>query len=116
MISGTTVEVLRPGLGTVDRFNDIVPGEPASESVDGVLVADPTTEDLEAARQFGASISFVIHIPKAYTADLEGCTVNLPEPWANDGGYRVVGAPFPYMDANTPTPWNRAAMLEAVHG
>lgn len=116
MISGTTVTVLRPGEPTSDRFGNPVPGEPSSETVANVLVDEPTAEEMEAARPLGVTLAFVLRFPKTYAASLEGCTVVLPAPWGNDGGYRVVGDPRPLMDANCPTPWNRDVRVEASHG
>ncbi|MBQ9003114.1 MAG: hypothetical protein IJ087_14785 [Eggerthellaceae bacterium] len=113
---GTTVTVLRPGGPVADRLGNEVPGEPSEELVHGVLVGSPTSDDMEAARPYGATLAFTLHFPKSYDAPLAGCTVVLPEPWASDGGYRVVGDPRPLMDANTPTRWNRPVMVEAAHG
>lgn len=112
-----TVEamVLRPGEPSTDRFGNAVPGELSGEPV-RVLVQEPTTEDMEAARPYGATLAFTLHFPKTYASSLEGCTVVLPEPWANDGGYRVVGDPRPLMDANTPGRFDRAVHVEAAHG
>lgn len=117
MISGTTVTVLRPGGSARDRFGNYVPGEPVAEQVSGVLVDQPTTEDMEAARPDGVTLAYALHFPKSYGESLEGCTVVLPDPWDNDGvGYRVHGDPRPLMDANTPGRWNRAVNVEASHG
>lgn len=116
MISGTTVTVLRPGEPTTDRFNNNVPGVPVRTEVHDVLVAAPTTDEMEAARASGVTLAYTLHFPKSFTAPLRGCTVELPEPWANGRGYRVVGDPRPYMDANTPTRWHMPVNLEAADG
>lgn len=116
MISGTTVTVLRPSAAVLDRFGNEVPADPLPEAVHNVIVADPSAEDMEAARALGASVSFTLHFPKGFEGSLEGCTVVLPAPWDNEGGYRVVSDPRPYMDANTPGVWNRPVMVEAAHG
>lgn len=114
MISGATVTVITPGAVTVDRLGNNVPGAPTTATVDDVLIAEPTTDDMEAARAEGYTLAFTLHFPKGFTATLRGCTVMLPEPWA--GEYRVVGDPRPYMDANTPTRWNRPVRVEAADG
>lgn len=113
---GTTVTVLRPGEPTRDRFGNDVPGKPVEEPVEGVLVAPGPTSEMEASRPEGVSVAYTLHFPKTYTASLEGCSVALPEPWANEDGYRVIGDPRPYMDANTPGRWNRPVEVEAAHG
>lgn len=116
MISGVDVTLIRPGRASTDRLGNESFGEPIAESVGPVVVADPTTDDMEAARALGASVAFTLHFPKTFQGSLEGCIVQLPAPWDNDGGYRVIGDPRPYMDANTPGAWNRPAMVEAAHG
>lgn len=115
MISGTTVTVLRSVAGLKDRFGNPTKYTEESEVAD-VLVSPGATEDLEASRPEGVAVAFTLHFPKTFTGSLEGCTVVLPEPWANKDGYRVIGDPRPYMDANTPTRWNRPVEVEAAHG
>lgn len=114
MISGTTVTVLRPGPPTRDRFGNDVPGEDVPETVDDVLVASGTTEDMEASRPEGVTVALTLHFPKGYGASLRGCKVRLGAPW--NGTYRVIGDPGPYMDANTPGRWNRPVMVEVADG
>lgn len=116
MISGTIVTVVRPGEPMRDRLGNRVAGEPVREAVHGVLVAAPTAEETEAAREAGHMLAYTLHFPKSFTGRLLGCTVELPEPWANAKGYRVVGDPRPYMDANTPGRWNRPVGVEAADG
>lgn len=116
-ISGVDVTVLRPGAATVDRFNNSVPGETTGETVSNVLVVPGPTEGMEAARPEGVTVAYTLHFPKDYAETLEGCSIVLPDPWDNDGeGYRVIGDPRPYMDANTPTSWHMAVEVEAAHG
>lgn len=114
MIRGVAVTVARPGTPTVDRLGNKVPGETTAETVDDVLVAAPTVEDMEAARENGVTLAYTLHFPKTFAARLRGCTVTLPEPWA--GEYRVVGDPRPYMDANTPGRWHMPVNVEAADG
>ena len=116
MIRGVDVIVVRPGSPSTDRFGNAVAGEPARETVHDVLVQPGATSDLEAARPQGVAVAYTLHFPKGYTASLEGCSVELPAPWAVDGGYRVIGDPRPYMDANTPGRWNRPVEVEEAHG
>lgn len=111
---GISVTVLRPSAPTTDRLGNEVPGEPAREVVENVLVAPGATEDMEASRPDGVTVALTLHFPKTYTASLRGCSVELAAPWA--GTYRVVGDPRPYMDGNTPAPWNRPVEVEVAHG
>ncbi|MBQ9020850.1 MAG: hypothetical protein IJ113_02385 [Eggerthellaceae bacterium] len=114
MIVGTSITVLRPGEPVVDRFHNAIPGKPVEERVDNVLIAPGTTAELEASRPEGAVVAFTLHFPKGYSKSLEGCHVKLPAPW--EGTYRVIGAPRPYMDANTPTRWHMPVEVEDAHG
>ena len=115
MISGTTVSVAYRTQSGTDRFGNPTWAE-ASESVENVLIAPGATADLEASRPEGVTVAYTLHFPKGYTRDLTGCTVSLPAPWANEDGYRVVGEPRPYMDANTPGAWHMAVEVERAHG
>ncbi len=110
-ISGIAVTVLRPSR-SVDRLGNEVDGEPAEETVENVLVAPGATNDMEAARPDGVAVALTLHFPKEYAASLEGCSVELPEPW--EGTYHVIGNPMPYM--RSPGQWNRPVEVEASHG
>ena len=114
MIRGVAVTVATPGEPTRDRLGNSVPGEATVTTVQDVLVAAPTVDDMEAARENGITLAYTLHFPKSFTASLRGCTVTLPEPWA--GEYRVVGDPRPYMDENCPTPWHMPVNVEAADG
>lgn len=114
MISGVTVTVLRPNTSGVDRFNNPIAAEPPRETVSNVLVVPGATEDLAASRPEGVSVAYTLHFPKSYTSDLEGCSVELPQPWS--GVYAVVGKPGRYILKNTPTAWDMAVEVGAAHG
>ena len=120
MIRGAQVTVSTPTVLTVDNveqrdaFGNPVPGTPTTETVDDVLIVPGGTSDLEAARPNGVSVSYTLHFPKTYTGSLEGCSVTLPAPYG--GTYAVIGDPQPFMDANTPTRWNRAVEIGGAHG
>lgn len=116
-MQGISVTVKRPTVTGTDRLGAPVHGKPTEEVVAGVLVAPGASSDMEAGRPEGVTIAYTLHFPKSYRASLRGCTIVLPEPWDNDGiGYRVVGDPQPYMDANTPGPWNRPVEVSAAYG
>ena len=116
MIGGVTVTVVRPTPAGRDRLGNLAYGEPVREAVHDVLVQPGPTAELDASRPEGVTVAYTLHFPKAYEASLEGCAVELPAPWASEGGYRVVGDPRPYMAGNTPTRWNRPVEVEAAHG
>lgn len=108
---GIKVTVLRP-TRTTDRLGNEVDGEPEREQVENVLVAPGPTADMEASRPDGVTVALTLHFPKTYTASLEGCSVELPEPW--EGTYHVIGNPMPYM--RSPGQWNRPVEVEMAHG
>lgn len=113
MISGETVTVRTPTYGAVDRFGNATQTWESS-TVDNVLIEPRSTLALEASRPEGVEVAYTLHFPKTFTGSLEGCEIILPAPWA--GTYRVIGNPGPYMNANTPTPWNRTVEVERAHG
>jgi hypothetical protein len=104
--------VLRPvASSTVDDMGEPVAAEPSRETVDGVLF-DPgsTSGTAQEMNMRGVVVDAEFHFPKTYTASLRGCSIAY-------GGhtYRVVGDPRPYMDANTPGPWNRPVQAQEVY-
>lgn len=113
MIKGVTVTVRRPTTSGTDRFGNAVKTW-TTETVNNVLVSPGATADLEAARPEGVTVDLSLHFPKTYNESLEGCEVVLPAPWS--GTYSVIGAPTPYIDANTPTPWHMPCEVMAAHG
>ena len=114
MIRGVTVDILRPVAGVRDRFGNSTTASVKRETVSNVLVAPGATTDLEASRPDGVEVAYTLHFPRWYVDSLEGCSIELPEPWA--GVYRVIGDPKPYIDANTPTPWHMPVEVERANG
>jgi len=132
MIRGTSVTVRRRTMTSRDEM-----GEPVfsvtSETVDNVLITPSSTDEIdETNRAFGVTCELTLHFPKSYEASLEGCEVVLFPPYGDaehaatstttttgpgaEHPYRVIGDPQPYMAANTPTPWNRAARVARADG
>ena len=114
MIKGVPVTVYQPVYGSDDRLGNKSVTYDGGTTVNNVLVAPNTTADMEAARPEGVTVAYTLHFPKTYTASLEGCKIALPSPWCDT--YRVIGNPMPYIDADTPTPWNRQVEIEHAHG
>lgn len=112
-MKGTSVIVIKPHGTELDRFgNEIFLYDRIS--VDDVLVEPGATANLEASRPEGVQVVYTLHFPKSFTESLEGCKVELPNPW--NGVYRVIGNPGRYMDANTPTRWNMPVEVELAYG
>ena len=99
-ISGT---VYAPVFGSTDRLGNAVKTFDNGTAVDGLLVSPSTTDDLEAQRVDGDSITLTVHFPKTWTNSLRGCEIELPGAWS--GRYRVIGDPLPYIEQNTPSNW-----------
>ena len=113
MISGATVTVYTPYQDGTDRFNNVVYGLTGAD-VSDVLVVPGATDFLEASRPEGVQVAYTLHFPKTFSGSLEGCSVELHDPYS--GTYKVVGDPKPYMVENTPTRWNMPVEIEAAHG
>jgi len=130
MIRGTSITVVHR---TMTGRDDM--GEPVfttwRDTVGNVLITPSSTDEMdESNRMFGVTCDLTLHFPKSYTASLEGCTVILPPPYGDavptttttttgqgtERAYRVLGDPKPYMPDNTPTPWNRNAMVVRADG
>ena len=113
MIKGVTVTVATPSSTSTDRLGNPVITY-TNSTVDNVLVVPGQTSDLDASRPAGVQVAYTLHFPKSFDGSLEGCEVTLPAPW--EGTYRVIGAPGPYMDENTPTSWHMPVEVEYAHG
>ena len=109
-LAACDVEVVRRVRTGTDRFGAPV-YENETETVAGVLPQPGGTSDLGAERPEGVRVDMTFHFPKGYGRSLKGCAVVY-------GGraYRVIGDPQPYVEANTPGPWDLAVETEAVDG
>jgi hypothetical protein len=113
LTSDVTCTVVRPVQIGEDSLGNPIYGEPQREAVAGVLVSAPSTSDLGADRPEGYDAVLSVHFPKAYTASLLGCSIELPDPWPD---VRVIGDPQPLMEGLTPGRWNREAVCEVADG
>lgn len=110
LIEGETVTIVRPTV-TRDGVGDTTYGEPVREVVDGVVVIPGSTADLEADRPDGVIVAYTLCLPKTYQAPVRGCVAEVRgEPC------RVVGDPRPYLESNTPGPWNYTVEVERADG
>ena len=108
---GETVTLTRRVLASRDEM-----GEPvfstSTETVANVLWHESTTDEMdESNRMYGVTCDLSLDFPKAYTASLEGCLVNV-----RGTEYRVLGDPKGFMVQNTPTPWNRPVKVARADG
>lgn len=112
-MDGMTVIVRSRAQAGWDDMHDPVWGDWADEqAVDDVLYAPGATGDLAGnIRLDGVEVQATLHFPKTFTGTLAGKRVVV------DGHeYQVIGDPRPYMDANTPTRWDRPVELKEVDG
>lgn len=112
-ITGIKIAVLRPQMA-IDRFGNEVECGFEREDVQNVLLVPGATSDMEASRPAGVSVAFTLHFPKTFEGSLEGCSIELPQPWG--GIYKVIGDPQPYMNHMVRGSWNRPVEVEAAHG
>lgn len=110
MIKGDSVQVLRfVDVGTDDM------GEPVqewqSETVEDVLFAPSSTENLDVERPNGDEVVVTFHFPKTYTSSLRGCRIV----YAGET-FAVQGDPKGYMIDNCPTRWNRPVTAQVCYG
>lgn len=102
----------RVATGAKDSFNNPVYSE-STISIADCLIA-PVTEPIDRVESaaLDRDVTVVrIHLPKADTRDVSNSTV------VYDGEeFRIIGKPVKFMDANTPTRWNRYLRAEVVNG
>lgn len=94
-------------------------GEPlyteTTESVDGVLIGEPTSEEINnAITMYGKKASFTLAIPKGDTHTWEDTTVTLPAQFG--GTYRTIGTPKMGIEENIPLKWNKKVVVEKING
>lgn len=111
MIQGEAIVVMRPSSEEVDPFGSPIKAY-SSETVENVVIhpSDPS-DYTDSNRPEGATIQWVLHFPKTFTDSLRECKVEV-----RGEVYDIEGDPMPYMDVNTPTPWNRRAYALRIEG
>ena len=113
-IKGETVSVKLRVRKDRDAFGNYSDAYSKASDVSNVLIAPGRCEALDATRPEGVDVALTLHFPKSFTDDLRGAVVTLTGRWAGD--YRVVGAPKPYQDINTPGAWDMPVEVEVVDG
>lgn len=111
LFATVSVDVLTPGVPSIDSHGNAVPSTPTSETVSGVLPQPGGTADLDASRPDGVMVSMTFHWPRGDHRPLKGCTISY------DGrDYRVIGDPQPYISENCPGPFDRPVETEVCDG
>lgn len=112
MIRGQTITLLVPVKTSPDVYGEENVTEWEPRQVENVLVAPAATTDLAGnQRVLGDRSALELHFPKTFRDSLRNCRVELfGQIW------QISGDPVPFMDVNTPTPWNRPVTAELVEG
>lgn len=112
MIGMTLSFKKRVETGEVDEFNNPKHSEQTITIADCLIA--PVTEPVDRVESAALERDMTvvrIHLPKADSRDVSNSTVDY------DGEtFRVIGKPVKFMDANTPTRWNRYMRAEVING
>lgn len=107
MIKGITVELSVGKQTGTDGFGRPV-YEDNFESVDNVLVGEPSAEDvINEMNLSGKRIAYTLAVPKGDTHDWENALVRF---WGKT--FRTVGIPTQGIDENIPLCWNKKVKVE----
>lgn len=111
MIFGERVGLRVRQSGSVDEFGNERAEYGWPQTVNNVLVAPTSSQDLGAERPDGDATIMTFHFPKTYIGSLKGCLIG----W---GGryWEVIGDPQPYSEDSTPGVWNRPVQARLVKG
>lgn len=106
MTGATVVLHVRTQTG-VDSFNAPIFSE-TTESVDNVLIGQPTTEEIDSTLSlYGKKIEYMLGIPKGDAHNWEDTIVEF---WGQR--YRTFGMTIQGIEANIPTPWHKKVRVE----
>lgn len=112
MIRGVSVQLKVKTQTGVDAINNPVYKE-TTETVDNVLVGEPTTDDINnSLNLYGKKVHCVLAIPKGDTHDWTDTKVILPEESGNPGVFKTIGYPVGGIETMIPLSWNKKVMVE----
>lgn len=111
MIFGERVALRKRDSGSLDEFGNERVEYQQSFSVNNVLVAPSSSQDLGAERPDGDATVMTFHFPKTYIGSLKGCLIAWGGRW-----WEVIGDPWPYARNSTPGVWNRPVQARLVEG
>lgn len=102
----------RVATGAKDSFNNPVYSESTIEVKDCLVapITEPVDRVESAALERDVTVVRV-HLPKLDKRDVSNSTFEY-----EGETFRVIGKPVAFMEANTPTRWNRYMRAEAVNG
>lgn len=110
MLRGETVQVKTFEVTGFDRFNAPQTSE-VVETVDNVLVAPGSTQDLGEDRPLGVEVKYTLYFPKTYGKTLENAEICVRGEWLKTIGFSDV-----YDPSFCPTDWNMTVEVGEAHG
>lgn len=111
MLRGETVQVKTFEESGVDAYNAATTVETV-QTVENVLVAPQTGENLGEDRPNGVLSAYTLYFPKAYSGPpLANAEVLVRGDW-----HKVVGHPDTFDPSLCPTDWNMVVEVEVAHG
>lgn len=109
-MKGTTIQLLDKVQTGVNPLNEPIFEEQWVE-VQGVLVGQPTTDDITNTLQlFGKRVEYVLGIPKGDTHNWVDAEIILPKPF--DGRFKTIGYPMTGEEENIPLKWGQNVKVE----
>ena len=109
-MKGTTIQLLEKVQTGVNPVNEPIIVEHWIE-VAGVLVGQPTTDDVTNSRQlYGKRVEYVLGIPKGDTHNWVDTEIILPAPFT--GHFRTIGYPITGEPENIPLGWGQNVKVE----
>lgn len=111
-IKGISVTLQKETLTGYDAFNNPIYSYTPT-TVDNVLVAEPSTDDVTSALSlYGKKISYTLGIPKGDTNDWTDKEVSWTDAAGNTVKCRTFGFPVMGIEANVPGPWHKKVKCE----
>lgn len=113
MLKTITILLFEATEGEPDEFNHRAVEHVTAEEVSGVLVGEPSTEDVtNSLNLYGKRVAYTLAIPKGDAHSWVNALVVLPEPF--EGEYRTIGYPTAGIEANIPLKWNKKVNIERI--
>lgn len=111
MIFGERIALRVTQSGSVDEFRNERAEYGSAQTLNNVLVAPSSSQDLGAERPDGDATVMTFHFPKTYIGSVKGCLIRWKGRW-----WEVIGDPQPYSKESTPGMWNRPVQARLVEG
>jgi len=111
MIFGERIALKVRQSGLLDEFRNERAEYGSAQTLNNVLVAPSSSQDLGAERPDGDATVMTFHFPKTYIGSLKGCLIGWKGQW-----WEVIGDPQPYSKESTPGMWNRPVQARLVKG